>query len=80
MGRAEAADEIVTTMKAAGYDVRESDPFAGRALELAPAAAAAPIVGRIRAMWESMRARVLDVFPPAPGLPRDTERLYALRR
>lgn len=28
IGRSEAADEIVTTMKAAGYDVRENDPFA----------------------------------------------------
>ena len=30
LGRNEAADDIVTTMKAAGYDVRESDPFADR--------------------------------------------------
>ena len=73
LGRGDAADEIVTTMKAAGYDVRESDPFAGRAPEPAPAAAVPPIVGRIQAMWASMRARVLDVFPPPPGLPRDTD-------
>ena len=26
--RADSADEILQTMKAAGYDVRESDPFA----------------------------------------------------
>jgi len=73
LGRGDAANEIVTTMKAAGYDVRESDPFAGRAPEPAPAAAVPPIVGRIQAMWASMRARVLDVFPPPPGLPRDTD-------
>jgi fido (protein-threonine AMPylation protein) len=73
LGRRDAADEIVTTMKAAGYDVRESDPFAGRAPEPVSAAAAPPIVGRIEAMWASMRARVLDVFPPPPGLPRDTD-------
>lgn len=71
IGRAEAADEIVTTMKAAGYDVRETDPFAGRTT-LAPApAAVAPIVGRMQAMWESLRGRVLEVFPGPPGLPRD---------
>ena len=29
LGRPDAADEIITTMKAAGYDVRESDPFEG---------------------------------------------------
>jgi hypothetical protein len=27
IGRADIAEEIVTTMKAADYDVRESDPF-----------------------------------------------------
>jgi hypothetical protein len=36
IGRPDAADEIVTTMKAAGYDVRESDPF----VEGVPAATA----------------------------------------
>jgi fido (protein-threonine AMPylation protein) len=72
IGRAEAADEIVSTMKAAGYDVRESDPLAERAPNAAPAAAAAPpIVGRMRAMWEAMRGRVLAVLPPPPGLPEN---------
>jgi fido (protein-threonine AMPylation protein) len=69
IGRPDAADEIVTTMKAAGYDVRENDPFAGCAPTAPPGAA--PIVGRMHAMWETMRAQVLDIFPPPPGLPRD---------
>jgi hypothetical protein len=42
IGRADAADEIVTTMKAAGYNVRASDPFADIA-PVAAAPAAAPI-------------------------------------
>lgn len=71
IGRADAADEIVTAMKAAGYDVRASGPFADRAP--AAATAAAPIVGRMEAMWESMRGKVLDLFPPPPGLPKDKE-------
>jgi len=33
--------------------------------------AAAPIVGRVQMLWESMRGAVLDVFPKAPGLPKD---------
>lgn len=73
IGRAEFADEIVTTMKAASYDVRENDPFAGRAPAVAAAPAAPPIVGRIQAMWESMRGTVLGIFPPPPGLPSDRE-------
>lgn len=67
------ADEIVTTMKTAGYDVRESDPFASdEAVGLLPVAAP-PMVRRLQAMWDSMRPRVLEIFPTSPGLPRDTE-------
>jgi fido (protein-threonine AMPylation protein) len=74
IGRPDLADEIVTTMRAAGYGVRESDPFA-RQQVLAPVASAAqPIVGRVQAMWESMRERVLQEFPNAPGLPQNRDR------
>ncbi len=38
IGRDRMADEIVKTMSAAGYDVRESDPFADKpSLVLGPA-------------------------------------------
>jgi len=73
IGRAEAAGEIVAAMKAAGYDVRETDPFAGRAALVPSLAAIAPIVGRMQAMWESMRGKVLEVFPGPPGLPADKD-------
>lgn len=71
MGRNEVADEIVSAMKAVGYDVRESDPFEPRQRLGAATAAPAPIVGRLRAMWESLREPLLEAFPPAPGLPED---------
>ena len=67
------ADEIVTAMKTAGYDVRETDPFApAQAVGPLPVAAP-PIVVRLRAMWEAMRGRVLEIFPAPPGLPRDRQ-------
>ncbi len=68
IGLGAAADEIVTTMKAAGYHVQESDPFA---VARAAVAAAAPIVGRMRAMWGAMRETVLAAIPEPPGLPKD---------
>lgn len=68
IGRPDAADEIVNTMRTASYDARESDSFGDHAPRVA-AAPAAPIVGRMQAMWESIRGKVLDVFPPTPGLP-----------
>ena len=72
-GRGDFADEIVRAMKGAGYDVRESSPFeAGHVFHL-PRRPAAPIVGRIEMLWESMRGKVLAAFPKAPGLPTDNE-------
>ncbi|HEY6391335.1 MAG TPA: Fic family protein [Bryobacteraceae bacterium] len=71
IGRADSGDEIITTMKAAGYDVRETDPFAGQQSVTQIPAGTPPIVGRMQAMWASMRGKVLKVFPPPPGLPRN---------
>ncbi|MCU1316083.1 MAG: cell filamentation protein Fic [Candidatus Acidoferrum typicum] len=72
-GRGDFADEIVRAMKGAGYDVRESSPFeAGHIFGKARRPAAA-IVGRIEMLWESMRGKVIAVFPKAPGLPTDNE-------
>jgi fido (protein-threonine AMPylation protein) len=71
IGRPEMAYEIVKTMKRAGYDVRESDPFAPEQTFGALPLAVSPIVGRIQAMWEAMRGVVIENFPRAPGLPKD---------
>ena len=74
IGKPEIAEEIVTTMKRASYDVRESDPFAPeQTFSLLPPAVS-PIVGRIQAMWDAMRHTVIENFPKAPGLPRDQKR------
>ena len=70
-GRGRMADEIVKTMSAAGYAVRETDPFAdGPSLAL-PARETSPYVNRIRLLWQKMREPVIARFPPAPGLPRN---------
>lgn len=71
IGRPQVAGEIVNTMKSAGYDVRETDPFAPEQSVSVLPAATAPIVGRMQAMWESMRGVVVATFPKAPGLPRN---------
>jgi hypothetical protein len=72
VGRAEQADEILSTMRAAGYDVRESDPFevTQRVFEIG-ATTEAPIVGRLQAMWAASRDVVLKCFPKPPGLPKN---------
>ena len=82
-GRDRIADQIIRTMKNAGYTVPEVDPF-----ESGPPIAldreASPYVNRIRLMWEEMREPVIEKFPAAPGLPinvdaylKHVEEIYA---
>ena len=72
-GRGDFADEILRAMKGAGYDVRESSPFEAGHIFGKARRPAAPIVGRIEMLWESMRGKVIAVFPKPPGLPANNE-------
>jgi len=72
-GRPDLAEEILSTMKGAGYDVRESSPFEAGQILRKPSRPSAAIVGRVEMLWESMRGKVLALFPKAPGLPADKE-------
>ncbi|MET0105775.1 MAG: Fic family protein [Sedimenticola sp.] len=71
IGRDRIADEIIETMRTAGYDSRESDPFETQIPLILPARAESPYVNRIRLMWQEMREPIIDRFPAAPGLPTD---------
>ncbi len=66
IGRSTIADNIVATMRAAGYTVNETDPFKG----LPPMAFAlretSPYVNRARMIWDKMRADVLQNFTAVP--------------
>ena len=72
IGRDRIADEIIKTMKAADYNVREADPFEESGIAL-PARAVSPYVNRARIMWEAMRGPIIDAFPKAPGKPNDVK-------
>lgn len=56
-------------MKAAGYDVRESDPFQSQSSMSFTRRESSPYVSRIRLMWQEMRGPVLDLFPAPPDIP-----------
>jgi hypothetical protein len=74
IGRPDIADDIVRAMKAAGYSIRETNPYE-RARAFGPhPSEASPIVARMRAMWRSMREVVIEKFPEAPRFPVDTGR------
>lgn len=70
-GRDAIANEIVKTMTAAGYSIRETDPFEDRPALALAARETSPYVNRIRLLWRQMRGPVIARFPKAPGLPGD---------
>jgi hypothetical protein len=71
IGRDHIADEIVQTMRTAGYTVNEADPFTDRPPVTFGARETSPHVNRLRMMWAAMREPVLQNFPAPPGLPKD---------
>lgn len=71
IGRDRVADDIVKTMRTAGYIIRESDPFETKSPVILSARVQSPYVNRISLMWQEMRGPVIEGFPAAPGLPKD---------
>jgi hypothetical protein len=76
--RPEIADEIRSAMRAAGHDVRESDPFDSDG-EMAPFlhTPTPPIAGRLLRLWASGRQAVLDTIGGPPEAPPDPKTYLA---
>ncbi len=70
-GRDRIADQIIGTMKSAGFTMLESDPFENIPPNILDTREASPYVNRIRLMWQKMREPIIERFPAAPGLPND---------
>ena len=67
IGRTRIADDIIGTMRAAGYDLRETDPFELKSSLGLSQREQSPYVNRIRIMWEDMRETVIAHFPEPPS-------------
>jgi len=78
VGQEDRAQDLVETMKAAGYDIRESNPFDPSQKQGRPGNSLAPIVGRLELLWESLRRPVLKVFPESAEKPVDAGRYLHL--
>ena len=77
IGRDRVADEIAHGMRAAGYTIRESDPF-DSLIDLAPPQRpTSPFASRIHPMWQAMRDAIAETFPTAPGRPNDVDAYLA---
>jgi hypothetical protein len=71
IGRDRIADQILQTMRTAGYTVNETDPFEDKPAITFGAREISPYVNRLRMMWAAMREPVLKNFPAPPSLPKD---------
>lgn len=67
IGRAQIADDIIGTMRVAGYDLRETDPFEQPSSLSFSRREQSPYVNRIRLMWQDMRDTVITHFPTSPS-------------
>ena len=71
IGRPKFADEIIGAMQAAGYTVREADPFKEASIIAFGVGKTSPYVNRMRMDWARMSEDVRCIFPKAPGNPTD---------
>lgn len=67
IGRQQIANEIIQTMRTAGYYSRETDPFEAPSILTFSKRAQSTYVNRIQLMWQMMRNTVIANFPPAPS-------------
>ncbi|RYC66953.1 Fic family protein [Spirosoma sordidisoli] len=73
IGNDRLADDLIQTMRSAGYEVREEDPFTAKLPSILSFRESSPYVNRIRLLWQSMRETVLEHFPAAPGRPSNID-------
>ncbi len=71
IGRVTIADNIVETMRAAGYTITEADPFRGIPQVALSLRETSPCVNRITMTWQKMREDVMANFPAPPKMQPD---------
>jgi len=71
IGRERIADDVLKAMRAAGYTVVETNPFADGLAVVFPPRERSPYVNRIHASWDSLRQNIPECFPEPPGIPND---------
>lgn len=72
IGNTAATDQIISTMKSVGHDVREEDPFS-ESMPIPYQRETSPYVARIKFMWNSMREVVINNFPKTDHKHTDIE-------
>lgn len=75
VGRPEMAEEIVRTMRSAGYKVLETNHFKAPVNKFPRTRHETPAVQRVRLMWADMRQTIIDTLPASGPLPGDAARV-----
>jgi len=70
-GRADLADTVRTTIRAAGYACVETDPFEQPLPALIHSRPESPHATRLRLLWQAMRETAIAALGPEPGMPAD---------
>jgi len=73
IGKNAIADNIIETMRAAGYSITENDPFEEKTAIIFSEHELSPHVNRIRMNWAEMRGVVLENFLQAPLSHQNTD-------
>ncbi len=71
IGREDIANNMIDTMKSAGYTINPHDPFEDKTPSSFTPRQISPYVNRLKVMWEVMRPDVLAHFPTSPGKVND---------
>jgi hypothetical protein len=73
-GRKDLANDVIATMRSAGYQVFETNPFSITPKPIQFSRVQSPYVLRMHLMWDAMREDVIPFFPPEPGVPTDIDK------
>ena len=77
IGADRIADDLLSAMRAAGHEVRETDPFGSRLDGFIFQREPSPYVHRIRLMWEKMRHDIKGRLPVPPAKRNDIQAYLA---
>ncbi len=75
IGRKTVADTIISSMKTAGYKVKEEEPFQESAKITFGRREVSPYVNRMYLMWTEMREQIIEIFP-APSTQLQSSKAY----
>jgi len=76
IGYDQIANDIINTMTAAGYDIREVNPFQDASPVIVSNRERSPYIKRLQILWQEMRPNVIKHFPVNTGKQKINAKSY----